>query len=219
MENKKLILIIVIAFLAIRCNSQKKDLKDYDYKKVSKELAEFFNGKDTIIKVDLPDSIYYSFKFTSKKKYKIYWGNSKIVNLSCKEFKTLGGGNLSLFGFNNKFIVLGQNCGQLCQKRIVLPISLNSEEKEYVPALISDEIKNIVVWIPNHNEFLRIENYLTNKYEDVKLNDLCPADQWSECIEKIYFKNSQLIIEYQGSNWADTKPDPKKKIVDIKNLE
>lgn len=217
--RQRITLLLILVCTAFQCTSQKKDSFSTNYKNQSRKLAMWNGAKDTTIKVELIDSIFYSFKFDMEGKYRIIWGNTKLQKLSTKEYDGLGDGNLGLYEFSNKGILLGQNCGQKCQIRIALPLSENGVEKEFFPSILTEYTKNIVVWIPNKTSKMRVENYLTNKFEDVQISDFCSAADWVECIDKIYLKNSQLFIEYQGSNWTDTKPDPKKKIVDIKNLE
>lgn len=158
---------------------------------------------------------YYRFHFKDDTIYTIEWGNKSFKNETKQTFEILGNGTLNLSKSGDAVIILEQSCGTSCSYCVVLPLKTGAKEKVFIQTISYDINKNLIVYIPEEETFIRIENYLTGEKLDILENNLCPAAFKGDCIDSVYFKGNNVIIKWQGSQWEDNKVDPQEKIIPI----
>jgi len=173
------------------------------------------NMKDTVLTESLKES-FIMFDLQGDTSYCIEWGNKTIRNKTIKSFDVLGNGILGVMDSNENAIILGQSCGVSCMYLVVLPLSKNAQEKEYLFAKAYDIGNRLIAFVPEEDKaFIRVENFITGQYMDITEGDLCPAGFKGDCIDTIFFDNSNLVIKWQGNKWEIDKPDPKERTVQI----
>ena len=118
--------------------------------------------------------------------------------------------------YDEKTIILGQSCGTSCKYYVILPLVPNSVEKIYMFAEAFNLEKKMVAYIPEEEDlFIRVENYVTGQYLDIKEENICPAAFKGECIDSVYFSDDTIVIKWQGTEWMNDRPDPKEKKIKI----
>lgn len=166
------------------------------------------------------DKVFYKIIYLSDSKYKIEWGNKKETHLSKEVFNVQGNGVFYYLASDRNSIVLWQDCGTSCVKYLALPITFKGNEKTYLFGLAVDIKNNLIAYYDVDAEppiFIKVVNYKTGKQMNIYEKDLCNAAVKSECIEKCYFKDKNLIIDWCGSKYKSVyHPDRKVKKVKIK---
>ena len=118
---------------------------------------------------------------------------------------------------DDKTIILGQSCGTSCIYYVILPLTPKSKEKTFLFAKAYNLEKNIVAYIPDEKDvFIRVENFITGQYMNIKEEDVCMAGFKGDCIESVSFSDENIIIKWQGKDWSNDKPDLKEKKIKIK---
>lgn len=171
--------------------------------------------KDTTLIVKV-GNLYIKYHIQGDSTYNLEWGNETVKNVSKEKFEVLGNGILNFIDSDEKAIILGQNCGSSCIYYVILPLLQNSKEKKYLFAKTYDLEKTMVAYIPEENDiFVRVENYITGQYMDIKEENICMAVYRGDCIDSIYFSDETIVIKWQGNEWLNDKSDPKEKKIKI----
>lgn len=156
------------------------------------------------------------YHFYGDSTYTLEWGNENVNNTSREKFEILGSGVPPLVDYDEKTIILGQSCGTSCKYYVILPLVPNSVEKIYMFAEAFNLEKKMVAYIPEEEDlFIRVENYVTGQYLDIKEENICPAAFKGECIDSVYFSDDTIVIKWQGTEWMNDRPDPKEKKIKI----
>ena len=181
--------------------------------------------KDTTL-VEKIGNLYVKYHLQGDSIYSLEWGNETVSNISKDTFEVLGNGILSYWkikrdknqrGYDEKTIILGQSCGISCIYYVILPLTPKSKEKTFLFAKAYNLEKNIVAYIPDEKDVcIRVENFITGQYMNIKEEDVCMAGFKGDCIESVSFSDENIIIKWQGKDWSKGKPDLKEKKIKIK---
>ncbi len=173
------------------------------------------NMKDTVLTEILMES-FVMFDLQGDTSYCIEWGNKTIRNKTLKSFDVLGNGILGVMDSSENAIILGQSCGVSCLYLVVLPLRKNALAKEYSFAKAYDIRNSLIAFVPeDDNTFIRVENFITEQYVEITEDDLCTAGFKGDCIDTVFFDQSNLVIKWQGKKWEINKPDPKERTIQI----
>lgn len=210
MENKT-IFISSLMLLLIACADKTQDNNIF----LEKNHWQI-GSKDTTL-VEKIGNLYVKYHLQGDSIYSLEWGNETVSNISKDTFKVLGNGILSLIDNDEKTIILGQSCGTSCIYYVILPLTPKSKEKTFLFAKAYNLEKNIVAYIPDEKGvFIRVENFITGQYMNIKEENVCMAGFKGDCIESVSFSDENIIIKWQGKDWSKGKPDLKEKKIKIK---
>lgn len=172
---------------------------------------------DKGIKIRKNTSAYWVYDSINEDKYRIEWGNSTFKKVTNDTFNILGNGRLEEIESSNKYIVLGQSTGTGATNiRVFLPLEKNKNELKFQDVLFNDLENETLVYIKDNEGILEVYNYRLKKSIIVTLPDLCPATDFTMCIDSIFLKNNQFIFQYQGDKWKANKLDNRVKVIELK---
>ena len=155
------------------------------------------------------------YHFYGDSTYTLEWGNENVNNTSKEKFEILDGDILSIADYDTNSIILKQKCGISYICYVILPLTPNSTEKTYPFAKAYNLDKKLVAYMPipkQDNIFIRVENFISCQYMDIKQENVCPETFTSNCIDSVYFADENIILKWKGKG----KLDPKEKIIKIK---
>lgn len=194
-------MISILLLFVISCNSPNETKEKNNCMEIT--------GKDTIWKRHtIKNDAFYQFLPITDSTYKVEWGNRVFNNVSNEVFETSGSGIFQLLDHNEMAIILEKSCGTSCNSYLVLPFHSQAKEKVFLFAIAYNMENNLVAYISENDQvFVSVENYLTRKKTDIKIESLCPAAFKGDCIDTSYFINNKYIIRWHGCNWSDSNQD------------
>jgi hypothetical protein len=212
MENKIIFTQVLLLCLFFSCTSSYQKTNSIP---INKQWS--VGTKDTTLQQHF-DNSFITYYFFGDTNYRIEWGNETIKNKTKNNYEVLGNGVLSVMEFNERTIVLGQGCGTSCFYYIFLPLEKDAIEKSYYFAYAYDIEKNIVVFLPENKDFLRIENFYTQNKLDIEDPNLCFSTFEEDFIENISFNDTALILSWNMSELDTLNNGIKEKIIPLNEL-
>jgi hypothetical protein len=210
----KIIFISSFMLLLIACTDKAEENNNVALEGIQKYWQ--LGTKDTTL-VEKVGNSFVKYHLQGDSIYRLEWGNEKVNNTSKDTFKVLGCGILSLIDNDENTIILGQNCGISCIYYVILPLTLKSKERTYLFAKAYNLEKKLVAYIPDEDDiFVRVENFITGQYMNIKEENVCMAGFKGDYIDSIYFSDENIIIKWQGKEWSNDKSDTKEKKIKIK---